>query len=128
MLFWCVPSAHSSEPAWFPVWSPMGSICRWTTRLLGWRGSEGTLAIGGAPPRPVRARRMPRRLLRLVAAAELVAGREALASAAHAHHAHGGVGVGGLQRADDPAAQRVVERVALLGAVQRDAPHLGCGV
>ena len=61
-------------------------------------------------------------------AAEVVAGGEALARAADDRHAHVGVGVGFAQREDDLAAQRRVERVALLRPVQRDAPHHRRGV
>src|SRR4030095_12203822 len=49
-----------------------------------------------ARPVAVTARRIPGQLLSRVAAAELVAGREARARAAHDHHAHRGIGVGGL--------------------------------
>ena len=45
MLFWWVPSAHSSEPARMPVCSPMISIWRWTTRLLSCTRSMGTVAM-----------------------------------------------------------------------------------
>ena len=45
MLFWCVPSAHSSAPARMPVCSPMISICRCTTRLLSCTRSMGTVAM-----------------------------------------------------------------------------------
>ena len=41
---------------------------------------------------------------------------------------HFGVGVGFLERPQDAAAQVVIERVALLGPVERDAPYLGRGV
>ena len=81
-----------------------------------------------ARPVAVTARCVPGELLALVAAAELVAGREALARAAHDHHAHVRILVRLAQRREDRAAQRVVERVALLGAVQRDAPHVRRGI
>ena len=61
-------------------------------------------------------------------AAEVVARGEALARAADDRHAHVGIGVGFAEREDDLAAQRRVERVALLGPVQRDAPHHRRGV
>ena len=37
---------------------------------------------------------------------------------------HGGVGVGRLERGEQLGAHAVVDRVALLGPVQRDAPHV----
>ena len=69
-----------------------------------------------------------RHLEALVPAAQVVAGREAGAGASHDRHPHLVVEVVGLERVDEVAAQRVVERVALLGAVEGDAPDVRRGV
>ena len=64
----------------------------------------------------------------LVAATEVVAGREARAGAPHDADPDLGVGVGLPQGVDDLAAQRVVEGVALLGPVQGDPAHPRRGI
>ena len=67
-------------------------------------------------------------LVALVAAAEVVAGREARAGAADDRHVDVVVEVGGLERLDELTAERVVQGVALLGPVEREAAHVGGGV
>ena len=68
-----------------------------------------------------------RQLVALVAAAEVVARGEARAGAADDRDAHVVVGVGGPQLLEELAPQRMVQRVALLGPVERDAADLRRG-
>ena len=56
---------------------------------------------------------------------EVVARAEAAAGAAHDHDVHVRVGIAGSQRGEQLASQRVRQRVALVGAVQREASHVG---
>ncbi len=84
-------------------------------------------ALGHVPrPLPVAAGRVVRHVETFVAAAEVVAGREAGAGAAHDLHAHVGIGVALAERVQDPAAKGVIQCVALLGSVEGHAPHLRC--
>ena len=75
--------------------------------------------------------RAARRVVRLVdgiVRAEIVARAEGRSRAPKHGDLHGGIGVGLLERGEDRAAQLVVERVALLGPVHREAPDAGARV
>ena len=64
----------------------------------------------------------------LVAAAEVVPGREARARTPHDRHVDVVVEVSGLERLDELAPEGVVQRVALLGPVERETADVGGGV
>ena len=60
----------------------------------------------------------------LVAALQVVARGETLTRAAHDRHVRARVGIGGFERVEEFGAHSVVDRVPLLGPVERDAPNL----
>jgi hypothetical protein len=67
------------------------------------------------------------RLIDRIVRRQIVAGEKTRPGAAQNRDRDSGIAIGRLQRIEDFSAQAIVQRVALVGPVQRDAPDPGLG-